>query len=1092
MKNLIKTIGLFCLLVILATCKKDKDKPTEEQVLAQHEQKIINQIDGFMPKEVGSMFEAQLKIIHTQQNYAKYLDSIETSINDLKNTIQSNFNLSDYQTIMNKALLNLQSQSKGSIDDCLGLGYSKGVKVDIGVAGKIGAGIVVGVQAAAGAGVKVTYDFVNLDRQIYIYSFCSAGASIGVGLAAALGSNVGFSGVNEVITGIRYYGNSSGLNRYSGQSISTSYSLGGKAATVLGVGLSLGVGTSSGAISNYNGIENQDPCTANMIPIINGTKAYSFKVTGTLSAGAEADLEAVFSLNKAWTNSAGIDNTYKRFADNRQLAGIRMAQEIMLTGPFPGITSPLCSIDVTASAVALIYSLIDFSNCPPVLASIGTKPITNLTSTAASCGGVIPNDGGSSISAHGLVWSTSENPTLDSNRGITNDGQGKVEFTSKIINLAPNTTYYVRAYATNNAGTAYGTQVTLKTPLNVSTPEVITTPVTVFTATSSTFGGNITDDGGASVTERGVYWGTSSNPVSTGTKLKIESVTNPFSATLSGLTPNTLYYVTAYAINSQGPGYGTAVSFTTLPTPNNPPLLPSNPSPTNGATSVSTTPTLTWTCSDPENDLMTFDVYFESTSNPTTLVGSNLTTMSYYPSVLNFVATYFWKVVAKDNHSNSTPGPVWSFTTQTSGGSGIIFNSNLTYGSVSDIDGNTYKTIQIGSQKWMAENLKTSKYRNGDIIPTGLSTADWSTTTSGAYALPNNDNLNNTIYGKLYNWQAVVDSRNVCPTGWHVPTDAEYTSLITFLGGINNSSVKLKETTTTHWSSPNTGVTNEAGFTALPGGYRDNNGTYVSFGHDCNLWTSKEYSVSDAWYSTMSYSHSIVGLLNYGKKSGFSVRCVEGEVTDGTTGKVTDIDNNVYNTVIIGTQEWMAENLKTTKYNDGTAIPNITVDATWAAATTGAYCDYSNIPANSTIYGRLYNWYAEDNNTATNVASNGGKNVCPTSWHVPTDTEWTTLTTYLGGESVAGGKLKETGTTHWLSPNMGATNETGFTALSGGYRYSGGSFYYIGNSCGWWSSTENSTSSAWLRSMGYNSTSVNRYGGDDKRFGFSVRCVKDN
>jgi uncharacterized protein (TIGR02145 family) len=204
---------------------------------------------------------------------------------------------------------------------------------------------------------------------------------------------------------------------------------------------------------------------------------------------------------------------------------------------------------------------------------------------------------------------------------------------------------------------------------------------------------------------------------------------------------------------------------------------------------------------------------------------------------------------------------------------------------------------------------------------------------------------------------------------------------------------------------------------------------------------------------------------------------------------ITDIDGNVYNTVTIGTQVWMAENLKTTKYNDGTAIPNITVDATWLAATAGAYSDYSNTPANSTIYGRLYNWYAVDNNATTKVASNGGKNVCPTSWHVPTETEWTTLTTYLGGESIAGGKLKETGTTHWLSPNMGATNETGFSALPGGYRYNYGTYIYIGIQGTWWSSTDYS-SVAWYRYMSSAVTNVYSFS-YFKPYGFSVRCVRD-
>ena len=158
------------------------------------------------------------------------------------------------------------------------------------------------------------------------------------------------------------------------------------------------------------------------------------------------------------------------------------------------------------------------------------------------------------------------------------------------------------------------------------------------------------------------------------------------------------------------------------------------------------------------------------------------------------------------------------------------------------------------------------------------------------------------------------------------------------------------------------------------------------------------------------------------------------KMSSAAGGTITDVDNNLYNTVKIGTQVWMAENLKTTKYNDGTSIPNVTDNTVWSALITGAYCDYNNTPSISTTYGRMYNGYSVDNNIATKVASNGGKNVCPTGWHVPSNAEWITLTSYLGGESVAGGKLKETGTMHWLTPNSGATNESGFTALAGGRR----------------------------------------------------------
>ena len=201
---------------------------------------------------------------------------------------------------------------------------------------------------------------------------------------------------------------------------------------------------------------------------------------------------------------------------------------------------------------------------------------------------------------------------------------------------------------------------------------------------------------------------------------------------------------------------------------------------------------------------------------------------------------------------------------------------------------------------------------------------------------------------------------------------------------------------------------------------------------------------------------------------------------------IKDGDGNTYTSVQIGTQVWMAENLNTTKYNDGTPIPNITAAATWAAATTGAYCDYLNTPANSTTYGRLYNWYAVDNNAATTVASNGGKNVCPTGWHVPSDAEWKKLTDYLGGSAVTADKLKETGTTHWITPNTGATNETGFTALPGGFRdYLGGSYGGIGLNCTWWSSTEAYPTIAFFRQVNMYSFTTN------KRDGHSVRCIRD-
>jgi uncharacterized protein (TIGR02145 family) len=201
---------------------------------------------------------------------------------------------------------------------------------------------------------------------------------------------------------------------------------------------------------------------------------------------------------------------------------------------------------------------------------------------------------------------------------------------------------------------------------------------------------------------------------------------------------------------------------------------------------------------------------------------------------------------------------------------------------------------------------------------------------------------------------------------------------------------------------------------------------------------------------------------------------------------VTDIDGNVYYTVTIGSQVWMAENLKTTKYNDGTSIPLVTGDIQWNALSTPGYCWYNNDAATfKSTYGALYNWYA------VNVLSNGGKNVCPAGWHVPTYAEWTMLMTYLGGENIAGGKLKETGTAHWVEPNTGATNESGFTALPGGLH--AGSYGYIGNSGHWWSSTEHPNDNVYAGDMGLNyyvTYATQSYYGS-KNLGYSVRCLRD-
>jgi uncharacterized protein (TIGR02145 family) len=235
--------------------------------------------------------------------------------------------------------------------------------------------------------------------------------------------------------------------------------------------------------------------------------------------------------------------------------------------------------------------------------------------------------------------------------------------------------------------------------------------------------------------------------------------------------------------------------------------------------------------------------------------------------------------------------------------------------------------------------------------------------------------------------------------------------------------------------------------------------------------------------SILFYSFAIMGLFLI-----FTTSCVKSndEITPPPmeTSTITDIDGNVYKTVKIGTQWWMAENLKTTKFNDSSAIPLVTVGAEWRTLSSPGYCWYKNDTTKKNTYGGLYNWYAV----------NTGK-LAPTGWHVPTDAEWTILTTYLGGGPVAGGKMKSTGTIEdgtglWNSPNTGATNESGFTAVPAGHRSGEGTFHHIGTDGIWWSSSEYNTMFELTRVMlnGHSNVYTNFFYGT---YGFSVRCVRD-
>jgi len=421
--------------------------------------------------------------------------------------------------------------------------------------------------------------------------------------------------------------------------------------------------------------------------------------------------------------------------------------EILLKAPTGIITDGVIYVTVDGRTSNEFPFLLNQS---PILT---TTAITNIQPSSATSGGTITSDGGLTITARGVCWSTTPSPTIADSK--TTNGAGIGSFTSNFAGLTANTPYYVRAYATNSSGTGYGNEE-LFTTTQGQEPVLTTTAVSNITQTTASGGGTITSDGGFTVTARGVCWSTAPSPTIADSKTTNGAGIGSFTSNLAGLTANTPYYVRAYATNSAGTGYGDEVSF----------------------------------------------------------------------------------------------------TTQTGSGGG---------------------SVTIGSQVWMDKNLDVATYRNGDPIPQVTDAATWAGLTTGAWCWYNNDPAMGAIYGKLYNWYAVNDPRGLAPAGWHVPSDAEWTTLTTYLGGDAVAGGKMKEGGYTHWSSPNAGADNSSGFTALPGGYRGiNHGSFDGMGSFGHWWSSTEYSASGAWYRILGYYYAEVYRYygNFGKSFGFSVRCV--------------------------------------------------------------------------------------------------------------------------------------------------------------------------------------------------------------------------
>ena len=694
---------------------------------------------------------------------------------------------------------------------------------------------------------------------------------------------------------------------------------------------------------------------------------------------------------------------------------------------------------------------LSFTSGEVVLPAVTTSEAGSITLTTAVSGGEVTDDGGGEITARGICWATSTNPTTDNN--ITSDGTGTGSFTSDLSALEPETEYFVRAYATNSAGTVYGNEITFTTS-SIQIATLTTDEASAITMTSATSGGNITDNGGAEVTARGICWAITSGPTTDNNITSDGSGSGSFTSEITGLEPGTEYYVRAYATNSAGTAYGNEITFTSNPVELA--TLTTDAASAITQTSANSGGNIT---DNGGGNITARGICWAITSGPTTAdnttsdgagTGSFTSELAgLEPGTEYYVRAYATNSAgtAYGNEITFTTNPVELAALTTDEASAITMTSATSGGNITDNGGGDITARGIC---WATTTGPTTADNiTGDGTGTGSFTSELAGLEAGTeyYVRAYATNSAGTAYGNEVTFTTLQLATLTTDEASSITTTSAISG-----GNITDAGSGLISAKGICWST-STAPTTDDSITEDGTG----TGVFTSTIEGLNTGTTyyaRAYAVNDAGTA-------------YGNEITF------------TTLPLTDADGNEYKTVIIGTQTWMAENLKTTSYNDGTAIPLVTDGTEWGALTTPAYCFYNNDEATyGDTYGALYNFYAASN-----------ADLCPDGWHVPNASEWATLTTYLGGDSIAGGELKETGLSHWLSPNTGATNESGFTALPGGLRSWNGDFKFITEYGNWGSSIEENF--LWVsRRIGFSRASIprlDRY----KENGYSIRCIKD-
>jgi uncharacterized protein (TIGR02145 family) len=484
---------------------------------------------------------------------------------------------------------------------------------------------------------------------------------------------------------------------------------------------------------------------------------------------------------------------------------------------------------------------------PPELT---THQIEVVDAVTIVSGGNIIDDGGTEIFQKGICLSLDNTPTMQD--FFTMDGSGNADFTS-ILSLEPNNTYYIRAYAINGAGIGYGDILSfILDPLPFT--EAIIMDFGDITGDEAFMRGRV--ESNQTITSRGACWSTSLNPTISDSKTLAGSGSGIFETTITGLSPGTRYYTRAYAATGSEVFYSSNYEFTTLGYPQ---LITkeiinagtfvistggdiiSSGIILNAGVCWSTNPSPTIADSKTEDQL----VYTSFTSDPYGLL----------PNTTYYLRSYATNIVG------------------TGYGNELVIT--MPDATVYDLDGNPYSSVTIGSQTWLTENLRATKYANGENIPNILNNDDWQNATFGAWCYFENISEFEVPYGKLYNWLAVTDNRNVCPAGWHVPTDAEWQTLITFLGGSDFAGNQLKEEGTAHWSPSNDLASNSSGFTALPGGAKS---ALPGFSYPIQslglFWSVTPADGDNAYGYYLFDSYQSINKQEYLKQSGLTVRCL--------------------------------------------------------------------------------------------------------------------------------------------------------------------------------------------------------------------------